>query len=196
MRLRRHHTPGPVTGFTLIELLIVIAIISISCVSLDAAIVHLLRESTILERSMAMQSESVQTLEALTRDLGRAQGPVSVISLPPHPTPAFDPTVDPETLIGKAPGIAEPILALETPPSENTPAATRIEYRLRDGVLQRHSLSGATSHTQTLARSVESLTFQREGDLLAVDILFACCPTNDRTEQRVRTEFYLGETQP
>ena len=66
----KYFVDAPRRGFTLIELLIVIAIISISCVSLDAAIVHLLRESTILERSMAMQSESVQTLEALTRASG------------------------------------------------------------------------------------------------------------------------------
>jgi prepilin-type N-terminal cleavage/methylation domain-containing protein len=184
------------TGFTLIELLIVIAIVAISGVSLNAAIVHLLHESAQMERSMTMQSESVQTLEALTHDLGRAQGPVSVVSLSPNPVPAFDPTADPETLIGKAPGIAEPILSLEAPPSENTPTATRIEYHLRDGVLQRQSLCGPTSLTQTLARSVESLAFQRTGSLLAVDIRFASCPTTTRFEQRIRTEFYLGETQP
>ncbi|HPS01470.1 MAG TPA: prepilin-type N-terminal cleavage/methylation domain-containing protein [Candidatus Sumerlaeota bacterium] len=189
-------THNPRTGFTLIELLIVVAIMAIAGVSLDAAIVQILRESAILERSMAMQSESAQTLEALTHDLGRARGPVSVVSLPPNPVPAFDPVADPETRIGKAPGSAEPILTLETPPSENTPDTTRIEYRLRDGVLRRHSVCGATSRTQTLAQSVESLTFQREGNRLAVDIRFASCPTTDRAEQRIRTEFYLGEAQP
>jgi prepilin-type N-terminal cleavage/methylation domain-containing protein len=190
-------THNPRTGFTLIELLIVVAIMAIAGVSLDAAIVQILRESAIQERSMAMQSESVQTLEALTHDLGRAQGSVSVVSLPPQPVPVFNPVAaDPETRIGKAPGSAEPILTLETPPSENTPDATHIEYRLRDGVLQRHSACGATSRTQTLAQSVESLTFQREGNRLTVDIRFTSCPTTERAEQRVRTEFYLGESQP
>jgi len=204
MKLCLHPTHRHRAGFTLIELLIVIAIIAISGAAIEFSITRLMRESAFLERSMAMQSESILTLEALTRDLGRAQKTVSVLTLPPNPAPPFDPTADPDTLIARAPGSEEAILTLDPAPAEAGQPAQRIEYHLRDGVLERRFLpapglaetQGATRHTQTLARSVESLTFKREGELLAVDIRFASCPTDTRYEQRVRTEFYLGEIEP
>ncbi len=184
------------TGFTLIELLIVVAIVSIFGAALDLAVFQLIREKAFLERSMAMQSEAALTLEALTRDLGRTRGTVSVQPLPPIPPRPLDPTLPTRTQIGKAPGSEEPVLAFEAQLGGIPPIPTHIEYHLRDGVLQRLSFSDSTSRTQTLASSVESLSFQREGTLLSVDIRFACCPINRRSEQRIRTEFYLGENQP
>jgi type II secretory pathway component PulJ len=176
------HHPSNRRAMTLIEIVVASALLVLVAAGMMDLAVRVMREQAHSSRQGALDAETAQVIEALTRDLARAK---QVRDFAPART-----SHEPRQRVLS--------LLVDLPQPGGQVHEQTVEYALEGSrVLRSHATGSkeknAWGTAQVLARNATRFVLERHGALLHVEVVCSSGPADETIQSALKTDFFMEE---